>query len=270
MREAKKVEEAAGVRARAVRQAWIDRNRVCGEARQILFQLEGWLLEHSKKLDHQLLLCSRFSGGAQRIVQNGNMACLEDDPVVLAGQLIAGKSLAEIILDQQERTQLKRFHDSICFNEGGPGIVGGEGDLALYKQWDGERAAVLILRAAIKLQKRALLEKTKISMEKFSRDVAEIRSVTARDFLAALVELKCAVEPDQRLVEGLEPDEIACLRPRPFPLQILSSEAIQWLLDAVDQKMISAAELGGLQLETVKSAETVPEASERWIQEFQP
>jgi hypothetical protein len=51
-------------------------------------------------------------------------------------------------------------------------------------------------------------------------------------------------------------------------LQILSSEAISWLLDAVSQEMIEPAELGGLQLETVKGAETAPalETSESWLQ----
>lgn len=275
MKETKKPEEIVAARARAVRQAWIDRNRICSEARAILSQLEGWLQEHSKELDRKSLQCSRFpSDGAGRLVRQGTTACLADDVIGLAKQLIAGRNLVELVAGQQEL--LKSFYRGIRFNDGSPNLVGTEGDLILFMAWDAERAAVLILKAAITLQKQTVLARTRTSMEKFNRDTAEIRATTARDVLAVLVELKCAVESDQRLVEGLDPEEVACLKPQPFPLQILSSAAITWLLEAVSQKMIEPAELAGLQLETVKSAEASeetapgPEASERWIQECQP
>jgi hypothetical protein len=270
MKETKKTEEASATRARAIRQAWADRNRVCGEARSILSNLELWLLEHKKGLDQQFLRCSRFKGGVGRLVQNGTVACLEDNPAALARQLLAGKSLEDIVLGEQEGPRLKAFYASIRFNEeAAPNVISSaDDDLPVLKRWNFERAAIEILKAAIKIQKQAVLANTTTSMEKFSRDVAEIRAVTARDFLSALTELKSSVESDQRLVEGLEPDEISCLRPRPFPLQILSSEAISWMLDAVSQGMISAAELGALSLETVKSAEPAPalEASENYLQ----
>ena len=275
LKDAKKTEEASAKRANAIRQAWVERNRVCGEAMQTLLQLEGWLSEHSKGLEQQFLRCSRFKGGVGRVVQNGTVACMEDNPDVLARQLLAGKSLEDIIHREQERPRLKAFYASVRFNEeAAPDVVtSADDDLPVLKRWNGERAAVQILRAAIKIQKQAVMAKTVTSMEKFSRDVAEVRGKTARDVLTVLTELKCAVESDQRLVEGLEPDELACLRPRPFPLQILSSEAITWMLDAISQKMIDASELGVLQLlETVKSVKTAPPpemVSERWIQEGQ-
>ncbi|HSY92345.1 MAG TPA: hypothetical protein VK812_13290 [Candidatus Binatus sp.] len=260
MKEAKKIEEASATRANAIRRAWLDRNRVCSEARQILSQLELWLLEHSKGLDQQFLRCSRFKGGVAQIVKNGTVACMEDDPAGLARQLLAGKSLEDILLGQQEGPRMKAFYASVRFNEyANPDVVSSkDDDLPFLKRWNSERAAVVILKAAIAIQKQAVLAKTTTSMAQFSGAVAEIRSVTARDVLAALSELAAAAEPDQRLVEGLEPDEIACLVPRPFPLQILSSEAISWMLDAVAQKMIEPAELAGLQLETVHSAVPAP------------
>src|ERR1700728_4664008 len=278
MKETKKPEkpeEIVAARARAVRQAWIDRNRTCGEAKQILSQLEGWLAEHSKALAQQFLRCSRFKGGVGRVVQNGTVACLEDNPAALARQLLAGKSLEDIILRQQEGPRFKAFYASIRFNEeAGVDIVSSkDDDLPVFKRWNFERAAIEILKSAITIQKQDVLAATQISMQKFNRDTADIRGDTARDLLKVLAELKCAVESDQRLVEGLEPEEIECLKPKPFPLQILSSDAISWLLDAVSQQMIQPAELAGLQLETVKTPETASEdaapgeeVAESWMQ----
>jgi len=272
MKEAKKSqEEASATRARAIRQAWVDRQRVCGEARALLLQLEAWLAEHLKQLDHQFLRCSGFSAGPRRVVQNGTTMFLVHDPVQLAEQLIAGKALDQIILGEQEDPQLKRIYSAIRFNEGGPGIVGGEGDLAIMKKYDAEKAAVEILKAAIKIQRKAVLAKTSISMETFSRTVSTVRAETARDILAAVAELRAAAEPDQHLAEGLEPEEIDCLRPRPFPLRLLSDEAHQWLLDSVSQKMLALADLGGVQSEMVKpappeTAELAPLLGESWLQ----
>jgi hypothetical protein len=270
MKEAKKQEEASATRARAIRNAWVERNRVCGEARNILLQLEGWLSEHSKGLYQQVLKCARFQAGIARVIQNGTVMCMEDTPAALAAQLLAGRSLEDIILEQERRPKLKTFYASIRFNgEAGMNIVDtADSDLPVFKRWNFERAAIQILQAAIAVQKQAVLAKTRQSMEKFSRDVAEIRSATARDFLVVLAELKCVVESDQRLVEGLEPDEVACLLPRPFPLQILSSDAVSWLLESVSQGMISPAELAGLQLETVKNIEEepAPEVRESYLQ----
>src|SRR5450631_1643041 len=113
MKETKKTEEASATRARAIRQAWTDRNRVCSEARQTLLQLEGWFSEHSKGLEQQFLRCSRFRGGLGRVIQNGTVACMEDDPAVLARQLLAGKSLEDIVLGEQERPKMKAFYSSI-------------------------------------------------------------------------------------------------------------------------------------------------------------
>jgi hypothetical protein len=268
----KKPEEIVAARARALQQAWIDRNRKCTDVRQILSQLEGWLAEHSKALAQQFLRCSRFRGGIGRVVQNGTVACLENNPIELARQLLAGKSLEDIILREHEGPRFKGFYASLRFNEYAAVdvVTSKDDDLPVFKRWNFERAALEILKAAITIQKQEVLAATQISMQKFNRDTADIRGATARDLLKVLAELKCAVESDQRLVEGLEPEEIECLRPKPFPLQILSSDAIAWLLDAVSQQMIQPTELAGLQLETVKKAEAASEetAPERQVDPF--
>ena len=199
----------------------------------------------------------------------------ESTELPLARQLLAGKSLEDIILREHEGPRFKGFYASLRFNEYAAVdvVTSKDDDLPVFKRWNFERAAIEILKAAITIQKQEVLAATQISMQKFSRDTAEIRGATARDLLKVLAELKCAVESDQRLVEGLEPEEIECLRPKPFPLQILSSDAIAWLLDAVSQQMIQPAELAGLQLETVKRAETTSEdaapgeeVAESWMQ----
>ena len=79
--------------------------------------------------------------------------------------------------------------------------------------------------------------------------------------------MKHAVAADQKLAENLSPEEIAMLKPRPFPLEMLSNDAIAWLLDAIGQRLLDPAEVGDLKLETVSTAEmaeAVP-AGERWI-----
>lgn len=272
MKEPKKAEDTSATKANALRQAWLDRNRTCGEARQVLLQLEGWLGDHQKGLEQQFQRCSRLKGGVGRVIQNGTIACLDDNPASLARQLLAGKSLEDIILREHESPRFKAIYARIRFNEeAAPNVVSSkDDDLPVFKRWNFERAALEILKAAIKIQKQVTLATTQKSMERFNRDVADIRASTAKDLLAVLVELRAAVESDQRLVEGLTPDEVACLKPQPFPLQILSSDAVTWMLDAVSQGMIAPADLGGLNLETVKPAseETAPEPemSESWLQ----
>jgi len=251
MKETKKSEEAAS-RASAIRKALLDRAQACGQQRAILTQLEGWLSEHSKAMQMRALRVARLSPEVQRLVQNGSTRCIVTPPTELAEQLLAGKTLAALILEERKVPQLKQFYSSLNFNcTSGPDVIGGQGDLEVFLEWDFERAAVQILKAAITSQKKIAVAETKISMEKFSRTVAKARAETARELLACLAEMRRIVESDQALATGLEKDEIEALRPKPFPLQIVSSDAIAWLLDAVSEKMIGADELSGLQLETV-------------------
>jgi hypothetical protein len=106
-------------------------------------------------------------------------------------------------------------------------------------------------------------------MGKFSRTVAQARSQTARQVLTVVAELRRIVAPEQELATGLEQDEIAALRPKPFPAQILSNDAISWLLDAVSAGMIDAEELINVQPDTVSAASPRPvheTAGEPWLQ----
>ncbi len=139
-------------------------------------------------------------------------------------------------------------------------------DLACFIEWNRERGGCQILIAAIAIQKKAVAETTRASMERFSKTVAQARAETARQVLVALAELRRIAEPDQALAKGLDEEEIAALRPPPFPLQIVGSDAISWLLDAVSAGMIDAAELSDLQPETVSPETEYEAAVEPWLQ----
>jgi hypothetical protein len=248
----RKSEDASASRAMVIKRAWIEREKASGEARRILGELEGWLVEHSASLKAIRWRTRDFSAEVQQLIGNGGTTCIETNEAVLAAQLMAGKSLAKIIEEEQNMPQMKRIYGSINFSRGfAVSASSSKEDLALYKQIDAERAAVQILKVAIALQKKKSAAGVASSMENFSQIVAKIRSETARDVLAALAEIRRLVEPDQALATGLDEDEIEALRPKPFPIRILSSEAISWFLDAISEKIIEKDELSGLQLETV-------------------
>jgi hypothetical protein len=238
--EEKPEEIAANNRAMIMRKAWANRNRICGEARSLLTQLETWLAEHEKSLKQREMGCARLLDDPRRVFQNGGTAAIKTDPVTLATQLISGKkTLAEIVADEQQL--LAPFYRRLQFGEGH------EDDVTIFREWDRERASVLVLRAAIALQKTTVLKLTESSMREFSSGIAELRAPMARDFLALVAELKRVLAPDRSLAEELDPGEVSYLKPAPFPHRILSSEAIAWLLDAVSAGIIQPAELNDLQ-----------------------
>jgi hypothetical protein len=241
----KKQEEIS--RAAAIRQAFIDRQRATGNARSLMSQLEMWALEHDRALRAVEQHCSRLSEGVRRVISNGTVRCLSADPAVLATQLIAGRDLSEITSEQESSPDLQHFYASLNFTSGGRDMVTDPGDLELFKSWNRERAACTILQAAIRLHKKSMSAINSVSMEKFSRTVVQARVTTARQVLALLGQLRQIVLPDQDLATGLNKDEIAALRPRPFPPQILSSAALSWMMDAVAVGMIQAAEVTDLQ-----------------------
>ncbi len=252
MKEAKKSEETGPSRATVMAKAWVERANAGQEAKAVLTQLEGRLSEHTKALANRRLRASRLTPEVQRLIQNGQTRCIVTPPDALAAQLLAGKTLAALILEERTSPQLKQFYAALNFNCGsGPDVISGDGDLAFFLEFDWERAAIEILKAAILLQKKNAMAAAKSSMEKFSRTVFKFRTETARALLSALAEMQRIVEPDQALGRTLDEYEIATLRPRPFPLQLLSGEAYAFLLDCVSEKMIGADELSCLQSETV-------------------
>ena len=153
--------------------------------------------------------------------------------------------LTSIILEQQKL--LDSFYRKIDFGEGNAD------QLHSFKAWDQERAAILVLTAAIGLQKRALAVVTEISMQKFSRSVAPARAENARAFLALVAEIQTLMRADQALADGLEPAEIALLRPKPFPARVLGPDVYEWILDAISERILDPAELGNLRMETVST-----------------
>lgn len=237
MKEAKK-EDVAGI----LRKAWLDRTASCQESRSILNRLQVSLSEHQTKLEQETLRCARLLDEAGRMFRGGASACVRTDATVLAIQLIAGKDLEarmrELILEEQKL--LDPFYNKIYFGEGNAD------HLAFFKGYDAERAAVLILTAAIRLQKRTVASVIWNSMQKFSHAIAPARAETARAVLAAIAQIQTLVKADQALVEGLSADELQQLRPGPFPVQLLGNEAHSWILDAISEGMIDPAELGNL------------------------
>jgi ribosomal protein L20 len=237
----KKQEEVS--RAAAIRQAFMDRERATGTARSTLAQLEGWLSDHEKEFKVAEQRCCRLPQTVRRVVANGTVLCLAEDVNLLATQLIGGKDLGTILLAQEKSPILDRFYRSINFTGSTPDLVDDPEDLEVFKAWNRERAALEILKSAIRLQRKAMSAINTTSMEKFSRTVVQARAATARQVLAALGELRRIVVPDQDLATGLDEDEVAALRPRPFPTRILSSDAMSWMMDAVAVGMIEATEL---------------------------
>lgn len=252
-------EDTAGARASAMRKAWVEREKLCGEARTVLMRLETWLAEHTAALTRTEMLCSRLDHeGAGRLVRQGTTRCLNNSAEDLAKQLLRGKNLAEMV--REEQRQLEAFYSSLNFGAN-------SSDVVPFKLWDAERASCAILTSAISIQKKEMAWVLATSMERFSEAVRGTRSETGRAFLSALAEMKHAVAADQKLAENLSPEEIAMLKPRPFPLEMLSNDAIAWLLDAIGQRLLDSAEVGDLKLETVSTAEMAEAApaGERWI-----
>ena len=107
-------EDTAGARASAMRKAWVAREKLCGEARTVLMRLETWLAEHLRALTRTEMLCSRLDHeGAGRLVRQGTTRCLNNSAEELAKQLLRGKNLAEMVLEEQR--QLESFYASLNF-----------------------------------------------------------------------------------------------------------------------------------------------------------
>lgn len=251
MKETKKSEETSASRATAVNRAWLERTHADDAQRAMLDRLNSLLAEHSKTLQQRVFKCNRLSEDVKRVIASDSNRCLMTDLAVLAEQLIAGKGLDAIVLEEQNHPQMKQFYARLGFgtNSGQDVIVDSVGDLEVYKAWDFERAALEVLKAAILKQKKLMAAAAKISMEKFARAVAASRAETARELIAALADVRRIVASDQALANGLTEEEIEALRPKPFPLRILSNDSISWLLDAVSAGMIKAGELSALEQE---------------------
>ncbi|MGA7444960.1 MAG: hypothetical protein WBW82_22485 [Candidatus Sulfotelmatobacter sp.] len=260
----KKQEEIS--RDMAIRKAMMDRASATNRARALLAQLQEWLADHEKLLITATHRTSRLSEDVRRIIDNGTVRCLTNDPSLLAAQLIQGKDLNDILLEVEREPIMQKYYASINFTGGQRDIVSDPGDLAAFKQWNRERGAVILLRTAVEIQKKTLREINVVSMQKFSKTVAQARVETARKILAALAELRRIVFDDQQLAKNLDEDEINALRPKPFPQQLLGPEAMAWLCCAVSEGIISADELTDLQPREVSAPAVATEEAEAYLQ----
>jgi hypothetical protein len=211
--------------------------------------LENSFLERSQELKRKEMRCiGSFEEDVRKIVQYHSSACVKEDLTSLALRLIAGTNLDparqtapvlhEIILGQQ--ALLEPFYRRLYFGNGN------SEHLAMFKEWDAERAAVQILQQACKVQKASVLAGRPIAMEKFAGKVAGIRSEVAREIIAKLEEMNSIADRDRHVAKGLDAGDIEALRPRPFPLRLLSSEAIAWFMDAASQKLLEPTALRDL------------------------
>jgi hypothetical protein len=261
MKEAKKSEDPSTSRSMLIMRAFVQREKEQAETRRILAELEDWLLQRSAA--HKALtvrFSRRFSSEVQQVITNRGAQCISTSEDTLAAQLLAGKNLSKIVFEEQNGPEMKRLYDRINFSKG-VNMAGAEEDRVAFKELDAERAAIQILKAAIPMHKKKMISAVAVSMQKFSQTVAKFRSETAREILAAMAEMRRIVEPDQELATGLDRDEIEALRPKPFPMRILSTEAISWLLDAVSEKIIEKDELNGVQPEELSPTEGKAEAA---------
>ncbi len=250
----------------AIRRAMMDRASATNRARVLLAQLQEWLDDHEKALITATHRTSRLSENVRQIVNNGTCRCMVNDPSLVAAELIQGKDLNDILLEVERDPQMQRFYAAINFTGGQRDVVSDPGDLAAFKQWNRERGAVILLRTAVEIQKKALREINVVSMQRFSKTVAQARVETARKVLAALAELRRIVFDDQQLAKNLDEDEINALRPKPFPQQLLGPEAMAWLCCAVSEGIISSSELSDLQPAEIIAPAAAPLEAEPYLQ----
>jgi hypothetical protein len=161
---------------------------------------------------------------------------MEGDINALALRLIAGEDISTVVADA--RKGLESFYARMK-----AGLTFDREEADLVNAVDTRRAAVTILQQAVTLQKRNMAEGRKTSIVEFSLAITEARREVARQFLAALSECQKAAEQDRRFAEDLEPEEIELLRPQPFPIRILSDDALRWLFAAASQDLIGREDL---------------------------
>lgn len=249
-----------------IRRAFLDRERIAGDARALLSSLEQSLAARERNLKITSDRCSRLSESVRVLVQNANCRCLGSDSTVLARQVLAGRDLDEILREESRDPMLERFVRSINFSSSIPDVITDPGDKLLFCEWLSHRGAIDILRIAVKLQKQIVRDLSKTAMEKFSKSVASSRVATVRRVLELLAELRSATASEMEVSRGLDPDEADQLKPRPWPAQPLAHAAITFLLDAVAAGMIDAAELRDLQPAEIVAPAAATEEAEPYLQ----
>jgi hypothetical protein len=220
-----------------VKSAWLKRTQSNQKQRSILSRLEASLGEQITEVGAKKRRCSRLHADMKRAVEAGNMKCMEGEINDHALRLIAGEDLATVVADA--RKGMDTFYAKM--KAGLPHFD--QEDADVVKDLDYSRAAVMMLQSAVTLQKRNVAETHKASMAEFLPAIKEARGTIAQQFLSALEECQKAAEQDRLFAEGLEPEEIQLLNPRPFPTRILSEDVVRWLFSAVNEHLIGREDL---------------------------
>jgi hypothetical protein len=220
-----------------LKRAWLKRTQSNQTQLAILTKLETSLGEEITLLATKKTGCARLHADMTRVVAAGTMKCMEGDINAFALRLIAGEDLLTVVTDAREG--MDKFYTQLKTSL--PQFEQEDGEVV--KAYDYSRAAVMILHAAIVLQKRNVAETHKASMMEFLPAIREARGTIARQFLAALEECQKAADQDRQFAEGLEPQEIQFLKPFPFPKRILSEDVLRWLFAAVNEDLIGREDL---------------------------
>lgn len=208
------------------------------QARLILSTLESLFREHSQAVEKMRTRCSRVQQEA-RIFISRELVCLSSSAAALAQTLMAGgatpEHLKKLIFTDRQALE-KNIYPKLNLKEAD--------DLELLKELDFERAAVDVLREAIRLQKSRINTLRTEEIAALNRSRADEHTKLARAVLAAVDGLNSnpLVEQDRKLAEELGA-EIELLKPGPFPRRILSTELLRWLNECVSGGLIDAGEI---------------------------
>jgi hypothetical protein len=217
----------------------LERSHAYSDAAAFLSKLQASLSEHSATLATLKARATRLEEMARLYVQQDRTICLPGDLTAIAKDVIAGGDLAKIV--SADRLPLeKSLYAQLRLAE--------PDDLPLIKEIDFERAAVMVLNRAIELQKAAVVATQRQAIFELSRSLSSGRAGIARRLLEGLKDLSLLADQDRHLSQQLEPAEIQFLKPCPFPMRILSTEAENWFLECIDNGLIEAGELAGLEL----------------------
>jgi len=216
----------------------VERGRKYSDATANLLRLETAFSEHSTALGILKMRASRLESTARLYVEREGGICMDGDVTAVAKEIVAGGNLRDVV--SAARLSLdKTIYRALRFPEAD--------DLTAIKEIDFERACVLVLGHAIKLQKAAVLATRSQAISELSRSLAGERATTARQLLTLLKNLNERAEEDRSLAHDLDPAELELLQPRPFPVRILSPEASSWFLECVREGLIEAAEISDLE-----------------------
>jgi len=223
----------------ALKRASLRRTQSNQQQQGILSRLQISLSEHTIEMNRRRLNCARLQEQARNLVERDNTRCIDGDELVLARRLIEGESIETVVFDARKAlaSDYVQIAASLQFDKE---------DADVIKALDDERAAVLILKQAVRFQKWNIETLRAKAMTEYLPLLAEARSASIRKFLASLADCEAAAEQDRRLADGLEPEEIRLLRPSPLPKRIVSDDTLKCLLDAVSEKLIEQEELRDL------------------------